>query len=294
MSEIDAEKAIQKRDVQCREDLIADKMCDWLSSVTEDDCNLQILEEILGSDNDSDIVQVEPQQELIKFHRQYQTLIDANAEKKVRENNIIPLHPHKKPRKSGIIRRLLSVAAVVAVLASTIVSAQALGMDVLGGIARWTTELFSLSDDAPPVEMASITKTQEEGQSWTYDSIQEAFDAFGIKAKLVPTWIPERFTESGTHEVYANTYNGVCIGEDYISGDNLFSFALYEKDHVPSLLVEKDGREPDSIFVEGQLFYLFYNGDIMNIVWESGDLTCCIFAKITEDEMLKILQSIYL
>lgn len=280
-----------KRDALYSDDQFADRLTDWLSNISEQTCDTDQLNLLLQQDTEP-VETIDTREKLEKFHRQYRVLFEekktaVSVEKKEKQT------PTRKKAKIRFVKRMALVAAIVAVMTSGIVTAQALGVDVFGSIARWTTEFFALeSGEVSSTSMAAITKRPEGEGPWSFQTIQEAFDSFGIEAEIAPTWLPKRFTESGTHEVYANDYNGVSIGEDYISGDSVYSFVIYEKDKVQSPYVEKDSREPDSILLDGQLYYVFNNGDIMNIVWESGDFTCCIFANITDDEMMQILHSI--
>ena len=53
------------------------------------------------------------------------------------------LHADKQRRKRCSKRKAILLAAVICVLLTSLLTVQAAGIDVLGAIARWTTELFS-------------------------------------------------------------------------------------------------------------------------------------------------------
>lgn len=272
----------------------SDKVARWLHEVTETNCDTAALHVMLNDDSENSGA-VDAEDHLREFHRRYQVLFEEAGRQEAyrsegaeqEEQNI-----EKRGKKVRGLRKLILVAAVITAFSGSVLTAQAMGYDIFGSIARWTSEVFSLGSPADEIDMASFKAVPDGGPSWTYDTLEEALQAFGITEALAPAWIPDRFLEDGTKEVYANTYNGVCVGVDYISGSDVLSYVIYEKDSNESL-IEKEGEAPQSFYVGDQLIYCFQNGDIINVLWENGDVVCHLCADITEDEMMHILQSIF-
>lgn len=57
--------------------------------------------------------------------------------------------PDGRRRRGRLLRRLIPVAAVAAVTLSSMVAAQAFGLDVFGTLARWTEETFHFVSGTP-------------------------------------------------------------------------------------------------------------------------------------------------
>lgn len=266
----------------------------WLHEISETKCDTATLRAMLNNDAEKES-KVDVEKHLREFHRRYQVLFEeARKENALRDERgeLAEQNSTKRNKKLRGLRKLILVAAVIAAFSGSVLTAQALGYDIFGSIARWTSEVFSLGSSAGEIEMASFKTVPDGGPSWTYETLEEALQAFGITEELAPAWIPARFIEGGAKEVYANNYNGICVGVDYISGSDVLSYVIYEKDGNESF-IEKEGETPQSFYVGDQLVYCFQNGDIMNVLWENGDVVCHLCANITEDEMMHILQSIF-
>lgn len=93
--------------------------------------------------------------------------------------------PRFKPRHHWRAARL--IAAVVVVTLSCMVTAQALGYDVFGIIARWTEETFRFSVPASTETSAAPSGDAE------YKDLQEALDAYGIAGTVAPKWYPPEY-----------------------------------------------------------------------------------------------------
>lgn len=88
-----------------------------------------------------------------------------------------------------------SIAAAIAVLVvlGSLVTAQALGIDVFGAIARWTNETFhfatsSQNGDTLNTDMPNSNSHSPDGE---YGSLQEALDACGIDQNVSPQQLPD-------------------------------------------------------------------------------------------------------
>jgi len=77
-----------------------------------------------------------------------------------------------------------------------------------------------------------------EGETAEYDTLQDALDAFGIKADLAPQYIPERFTlETVTG---ARESDVIAIYADYTSSDG-YLFIQYRTATADSQNFEMEG-----------------------------------------------------
>lgn len=265
---------------------LTDQLSEWLSQVDETSCDAGAAAHILAQLDAADGMEpdFDADTELEAFHRKFAPLFEAAREETPRA-----------VRGKRALRRLGLLAIAAAVLFALLITVQALGVDVFGSIARWTSDTFSL-DDPPNLQVQSeITKRPlREGEERYYDSLQAALDDFGITAKMAPTWIPERFQQAELVEIYASATPYISIGANYIiSDDDIFSYTIHEKNENAPFSVEKDAHEPRSLMIHHQVFFIFDHYDVINAAWSHGDVEGYTFGRLTEEELTKILYSIY-
>ena len=170
------------------------------------------------------------------------------------------------------------------------VTVQAFGVDVFGVIARWTEEVFQPQRD--DVSYAAVQNNPlEDGESAPYDSLQEAVDAFGITAPIVPQWIPERFVLSSVEAT--SKMRGIVIAANYKSEDGGLQIHFKETDVIDLSEIEKDNIIIELHSVEGIDHYFIYDSDYQKVFWQNGELECQISGDVAKEEMDKIVQSIY-
>ena len=122
----------------------------------------------------------DPQKSLADFHEKYAALLEPQKEEK---------------RRNRISRRAFFAAAAVAAVLASMVTAQALGVDIFGFFGRWTNDIFTLTSSADKAGYQERFYPMEEGETTTYSSLRDALDNFQLDLPLFPFWIPERFPE---------------------------------------------------------------------------------------------------
>lgn len=271
---------------------LADGILDWLGSVDPADFSQADLDkldgmlaglEAAGPDEGTD-----PKEALAEFHRKYAPLFEeAPAELPAQTS---PDILSKKPSRFRLGRRIAVLAAAVVVLLGCMATTQAFSLSFFDFIGRWTSEIFQTQKDDVPY--ATIQKVPlAEGETAAYDSLQEAVDAFGITAPLVPQWIPERFILESVH-ASVNSY-GVSIWAEYKENDKYLQIYYCETDIFDSNSVEKDDDTVKSYKINKITHYLMSDSGRQKSVWQSGDIECQIFGNISESEITKIIDSIY-
>lgn len=199
-----------------------------------------------------------------------------------------PVEKHSR----GVLRRVIPVAAAAALMLGTMISAQAMGFDVFGKIVRWTEETFHFSS----VEQASAVITKyplAEGEQMTFETLEDAVDAFGITAPIVPKRIPDglSLTEvtalynangieiyavyegDGDAELFVVNYRAVAAGGETIVEKDASSVGLYERNGIGHYLITDKGCE--------------------KAIWQNGELECFMAGMIARQEMREIIDSIY-
>ena len=270
---------------------LRDELADYLENMTEETFDSARLEAILDALEEVSPVTDLPdgEERLAQFHRKYAYLFDEDAAPAAETTET---SPQKKPDEKKPSRRkrvkLLPLVAILAVLIT--VSAQAFNFrSILELFTRWTSETFYVGGEQ--TSHASITKRPlEEGEEATYDSLQEALDAFGIKAPLAPTWIPERFALESVTAVNGDL--GVHICANYI-GDEEFLIARYREITADTMGLEEKGPQVTMFSCGGFKHRLTVNYEQYNAYWQNGELNCFINGTVSEEELMNIITSIY-
>ena len=187
-------------------------------------------------------------------------------------------------RKAAKVQRkhfqtLLRVAVVAAVVIMLLVgvtyAAGALGYDLWGWIPVWDAD-----------EVHFVPRTQEPE---IVSTISTALDQLGIDELLYPTWLPAGFmlTESRIdteqsiyHEAYSNNDRHLTITIMPISN---FSATVYQKGENP----------PKEYVVGNKVHYFVDNENTIMAIWNTKDYSTLISGNITEEEMKKIVSSVY-
>lgn len=228
----------------------------------------------------------DPEEALERFHRRYAPLLaETGAGGTSREASAAP----KKRHCSKPFVKALPFAAALILLFGT-VTAQAFGVDVFSAVARWTAEIFRL-DGGSTLYAAVRLHPLEVGEEASYESLEEAVEAFGIDAPIVPKEIPERFelveVKAGQREL------GIMIYADYKSEDGVFQIRYSEKAITEIAVVEREDNPVDSYLTHGITHYLLTDLGREKAVWQNGDFECVLFGDISGQEMRDMIDSIY-
>lgn len=197
--------------------------------------------------------------------------------------------PSEKRRPRRVAFRFTAAAAVVVLLAGTL-AAQALGADVFGAVARWSSEVFRFQSDEVPYATINANPL-EEGETAYYETLEEALEAFGITEKLAPTWVPERFEL--VEVAAANRTGGICIYADYEYGDECFGIQYNEETNSNFRSLEREEGYMGVYLCGNIKFYLMSDLGRQKAFWQNGELECQMAGNVSEQEMKDIINSIY-
>ena len=190
-----------------------------------------------------------------------------------------------------------SVAAAIAVLVvlGSLVTAQALGIDVFGAIARWTDETFhfSASSQNESDSYTDIQNSTDQSRDGEYTSLQDALDACGIKQSVIPQQLPNGF-ELAKVSVYSLP-SQVEVEAIYTSNDRIFSLTIFRynsPDVVGQTIFEKDSEDMILYEKDGIAVYIMSNNQSCTAAWMPEDLlTCAITGDLTVEEIEAIIDS---
>lgn len=186
------------------------------------------------------------------------------------------LHADKQRRKRCSKRKAILLAAVICVLLTSLMTVQAAGIDVLGAIARWTTELFSFGKTEERSGLVVDGKWPEidEKQNLQFTSLQDALDFYGVTEIEVPQWIPPEFTQ----EAIAVEQNGVWLTffAEYTNNDEIFIIRYNSYISEPPTYYEKSGNLLETVEAGGNTYRILQNVDNYAVVWLTPHFECCI------------------
>lgn len=268
---------------------LQDELIDVFFQADEEAVSGEKLDELLAALDEADPLPEtgadDAEKSLARFHEKYAPVFSALEEKTA----AAPASPPAKRPSRRALAKVISIAAAAAVLLGT-VTCQALGLDVFGAIARWTAAIFQLEDPATPY--ATIrTVPLDEGEEAHYDTLEEAVEAFGITAPIVPQWIPERFALTQVSAV--NRSSGIFICADYKSDDGILQIRYNEATASDFSSLEQQGESVE-LYTEGELrHYLLTDMGREKAFWQNGTLECRITGNISRQEIKDIIDSIY-
>lgn len=211
----------------------------------------------------------------------------------------ISLHHGKKhtsPRSKHILKRVVSIAAVTALLLGiTTATAHALGYDLWEVVAQWTKDAFMFvsTSKVNDVENANANSALNEKE---YADLQAALDAYGITEQLVPKWLPDGFE---VENVYVDEYSGpmaVIFQSNYKCGERtiIIQLNLYrDTNDISYTDWEKDNIDIRTLEIENCTFYMTKNAERECAIWLNGPFECSIIGDISSEELTKVIKSIY-
>ena len=265
---------------------LRDRLADLVFNATEESFDAQELEALLSAlDEVAPIPEdalPDPRKSLEEFHRRHDGADSDPAGPDFHSST------KKIPRKMTL-RKLLPIAAIF-VLIICLMTPMAYGRNIFQEIGRWTAEIFQLEDNTDNYAVIR-NRPLTEGESKTYATPQEMLEDFGLTAKLVPAWVPERL---GEPSVWAkNSSQGANLFIDYEADDAYLS--IYYIEMLPQNLyaTEKDYQDANSKKIDGIKHHVIIDEDITKIVWENGELECHITGDLSWEEMERVLDSIY-
>lgn len=266
-------------------DRLSDELIDLIDHADEQEFDSDRLDSILdvldqdnlGSDSDA----LDAQKALDRFYQRNQKTF-TEGEESAATGSISSLSRLKRR-----LPRLLLIAAILVMLFAT--TAQAFHFNFFDLFARWTYDIFNF--DTAPTEVAQITRNPlAEGETRTYDSVEDMLNDFGITAALFPTWIPERFEVKEVHA--ANKQPGLRLYVDYADSDNNLHMIASKVSASNQKDVEKDYLHPVAKTINGEKYYFITDQDYEKVIWQNGEFECNITGTVTRDEMEHIISSL--
>lgn len=205
------------------------------------------------------------------------------------KTQILQPAPHSNARPHRRVLRTASIlAAVIAVLLATSLTAYALGFDLWGAIANWTKETFGFTTTESAQTIAPSVAKEIPVPLTT---IAKEMDIHDVPIAILPSYIPDGYAESEFQ--YDETTESMifyCLLEKENTSITLFYNAYFGGQALYQF--EKDIVNPEQYECNGTVYYIMTNEGVYLAAWTTNNIECNIAGVITHDEIIKIIQSI--
>lgn len=205
------------------------------------------------------------------------------------EENYMPensLETKSKPAPVRWVRRVIAIAAVLALVVLIPVSAKAMKLDQLWNVvAKWAKETFSfVSSGDTDVDEPSPDRRDE------LTPLQELLQKSERDATIVPTWVPDGFVLEKVEQDITPLQE--IYRARYLNGDKKIRIRVqtYLTDDFQKLEIEEGYSEIYT--VAGIDYYIFENMEQNRTVWVTGIYECVISGDLSIDEIKMMIDSI--
>lgn len=194
----------------------------------------------------------------------------------------------RKQGSSGRWKRgLVAAAAAIFILViGSSITASALDLDFFAIIVKWTQETFHFGyagqideSNAPSPDFANPCA-----------SLNDVLLENNITLALVPTWIPEGYTESDVK--IQDTPKQRIFQANYKCGKSSIRIKIANYLDSHPVQVEHSESLIEVYSSNGIQYYIFNNHDMLKAVWIREHFECCISGPVSISEMKEIIDSI--
>lgn len=221
-----------------------------------------------------------PEEALESFKQNYYTENDISS---VSERTTVAFKPSSRGRWR---RGLIAVAAMLALVICSSITANAMGFDLWEIIAKWTQETFHFGY-AGDVDRLDEPDTND---GTPFDGLQEALNQLDIHAELVPTWIPDGFVEVDI-KVYDTPKQRQLVAQ-YENNDKSIRIRITDYLDTHPAQIEQSDELLEVHSSNGIDYYIFDNYDMLKAVWINQNFECYISGPLSVSEIKKMIDSI--
>lgn len=185
---------------------------------------------------------------------------------------------------------LIKAAAIAAaVLVLLTFTASALGYDILGAIAQWTDETFSL---------LGRNTTESSDAAYTYapelEEVHTALLENGVTANVLPLWLPEGYELTAFYTF--DMHGGDSVFESILadeSDSNMIRISYTIRESFSPYQYQKNAGDPEIYTINDIDFYIMSNIDNYFAVWINGNVECSISGVQSREDLIQMIDSIY-
>lgn len=190
-------------------------------------------------------------------------------------------------RWHGLLLRVASIVLVIGLIA-LVIPQHAHAGGLFDRVALWTDSFFQLlgfGDDEISEEY--VFQTENPGLQQVYDAVVD----LGVTEPVVPMWLPEGYSLSSL-DVDSGRENTLLTSSFFADQRCAVVLVSIYLDDTQS----KYYKNESSYFtyeINGTVHNVMHNDDVWVAVWMNDNIECSISIECQENELYKILKSIY-
>ena len=279
----DAAQIIDQQYNMCPDELVGE-MADLWDAMDEENYDPSMIDIYLDALDKKIPLSIDTEASLAAFREKHARLLEQVEPVIVFSNK----KPGPRPRRHMRVMRL--AAASLLVILVCMITAQALGFDVIGVVARWTDEIFYFN--APAQTESGPVSAPPAGLE--FSNLQEALSAYGITESAAPGWVPPEFHLIEIKVIPTPKY--IKLHAAYEDGERFWSVIVQQYAAVEdanSVIFEKDDRDVVLYEKGGIEHYLMSNNARITAAWINNTLMCSLSGDISVDEAKQMIDSIY-
>lgn len=226
---------------------------------------------------------------LEEFKREYLPMADEAAsiydEEDACGDNVIELKQKKRLRRPAV--KIL--AAVIAIVLLGTATASATNFDLWSKFVNWTKQAFGFNEQ---VQFDEEAKFPEQLSEMIDDMKSRGISPEGI----IPAYLPEGFAAEEGQTQCLELDNMVIFASLLTKGDSniVVQYTLFTDGNMEDGGVySKDEGEPEEYKIGGITHYIMTNAGEYMAIWRNGAIECSISGVDSRDELIKIIDSIY-
>lgn len=198
------------------------------------------------------------------------------------ENDTELLSIDQSARRMRFLRRVGCIAAIfICVLFAGTITAYAMGIDIPGAIAEWTSEVFSfINTSADKQDSKAVPPQLEE----LYEELSKY-----VSDTPLPSYLPTEYHLIDTQAQYDGDIRKLSCFLSNGEQNIVIYYVIYFANNT-MIEYEKNDVNPEIMVVDGIKYYIFSNTDQWTVTWVSGNVEGCIFTQ-SKDELIMIIES---
>ena len=177
----------------------------------------------------------------------------------------------KTGRVRAAVRLALLAAAVLALLAGTVLAVEPLGL------RAWTARWDPAAGRYAPVSSEAAGKP-----------IPAALRELGITETVYPARLPDGFVLTGSHI----SEDPLILMEQYAKGDRVFTVTVASVKGVQSAVYQSAGGAYREYGAGSSVHYLFRNEGTITAVWYTGQYATSVSGNLSLEEVTRIIESL--
>lgn len=266
-------------------DELVDELAETWDAMTEENFDPQLIDAYLTAldERDSMAIDYNAEASLVTFLAKHSNIINQ-IEPVVKTSHKTSLaRPIHRPW-----RMVRLVATIIAVVVGCMITAQALGIDIFGAIARWTDETFHFDTNTKNNQIISGSADLE------YSNLKMALDEYGITEMIAPNWYPSDFYLSSIK--VTPTPKSIKIQAAYEGRDKFLAVTVWQYESAEEAsggVFEKDRQDVEIYEQNSVAHYIMSNNGQMTSAWTTNNLKCSISGDLSKNEIKRMIDSIY-